>query len=105
MTPSSAYNWTTLDEINFISRIINGASYVDKKTRTKDESIRYLRQYIRTLRYRSWTGLGMCVDPHSVILYALECLDDLQGTHWVPPLARSTKYSSRLAYKRSLQEQ
>lgn len=69
-------NYTTLDELMFIQSI------------HKAGNVKLLRLYIRQCQVRSWTGTGMNVDPHEVILHAMEKLDDLEGRQWTSRMHR-----------------
>lgn len=86
--PASSYNWTTLDEINYVRHIALGFSHIPlaspKHIGTRDSKARIimLRAYIAQAQKRNWKDEGMRVDPHAVILHAMECLDELQGTLW-----------------------
>lgn len=71
-----SFNWTTLDELAFVQTI------------HRSKNIKLLRNYIRVCQLRSWTGIGMHVDPHEVLIHALELLDDLEGHKWMPRVNR-----------------
>ncbi len=60
--------WTTLDETMFARH-----KYYDKR------DIDGLRSYIHVCQCRRWYGPGMQVDPATVILQAMDWLNDLLG--------------------------
>lgn len=68
-------NWTTLDEIFYVRSLF----LVGKP--------RLLARYILIAQNRNWTGPGMAVDAHSVILTAMDYLDQLSIT----PVVRGPK--------------
>lgn len=82
------YNWTTLDEINYVHHIALGFSHIPMTNvnylggRDNTARVQFLRQYIRVAQHRDWTGVGMRVDAHAVILQSMEWLDELTGCRW-----------------------
>lgn len=76
----NTYNWTTLDELEFVRHIFNGQSHIPNRNfgpLPVERRIVLLRRYIRCAQCRSWCGVGICVNPQVVILEAMQYLDVL----------------------------